>query len=273
MFHHAFYRDAARFLLLIASCLTSWATSADVSGDMDTLQQAKVGIYRLMSQFFVYQGDPGEPTSKSDMQKSLADANAGIGKVEAILSAAALARNASELRGKYDGMLAVYNENMTTIAKNGLADNEPLSKMVIGMQGSVDSLEKARADLAAKSGYRPVPEVGEARNLSVLMQYLDARYMEKAHAAFGTTYRSSAGAEKGIDELAKEFDAGFARLQASGRNTEKTKATLRSIQTKWRFIRGSLINFNEKAVPFTVHRHSTAIVALLNQVAHEFEAK
>lgn len=273
MFHPVRFRDVAGALLLVASCLTSWTALAAVSADMGTLQQAKVGIYRLMGQFFIYQGDPGEPTSKSEMQKALADANADIGKVEAILGAAGLSRNASELRGKYDGMLAVYTENMATIAKNGLADNEPLSKMVIGMQGSVDSLEKARADLAAKTGYRPVPEVGEARNLSVLMQYLDARYMEKAHAAFGTTYRSSAGAEKGIDELAKEFDAGFARLVASGRNTAKTQATLRSIQTKWRFIRGSLINFNEKAVPFTVHRHSTAIVALLNQAAHEFETK
>lgn len=259
-------------LVALAIVLSSvmCSSQAAVVDEMESVQAAKVCVFRVMSEFFVYQGNYGRSDTRADLQKAMTVCSGHVAKMQQTLERSGLVAAADDLRHRYDMALSTLNSNVTAVAKKGLAENAVSAEMVSNMQAVVDSLEKARNALLAKAAYKPANERSTAYNLAVLMQYMDARYMEKGYSIYGAAEIGSVMAGKGLDDLVREFDSSFAVLLKSQRNSASTLDALRKIKTKWLFIRGPLINFNSKAVPFIVHKNSLEIVDLLNQVASEY---
>ena len=69
--------------------------------------------------------------------------------------------------------------------------------------------------------------------------------------------QSSPGAEGFI--LARELDELLASV-IQGDGTAELKAALNDISSKWQFIRGSYINYNENNVGFVIDRYSKGIL-------------
>ena len=62
-----------------------------------------------------------------------------------------------------------------------------------------------------------------------------------------------------LDEQAKTFDQLLSSLRAGSTNGE-LKTALDDVASKWQFIRGSYINYNENNVGFVIDRYSKGII-------------
>lgn len=248
---------------------SAMATPAD---DMVMIQTAKIGVYRWMGTYFLYQADTRNPTAKADNLQHLNDVAARLQATVARLGALGMHKQGTELRQLHDSAVASHQENLNGIVRHGAADNAQVTRMLQSMQQTVDGLERSRLALASREGYRPLPEVTEARHLAVLMQYLDARYLERSTSVINVSYSDFAGGnQRAIDELARDFSARLTRLQHSPRHNATTESLMRNVMTKWRFIERSLINWQENVVPFIVHQHTGSMVRSLNQIAEILE--
>lgn len=254
-----------RLLLALLAIAIGNAANATPADDMMAIQEAKIGIYRLQSEYFIFQGGNSHASNKATLQQVITDSASQLTKVHNTLISAGLSSTSKELQLRHQEMLSVLKGNIAVLVRNEFPENELLARMTRAMQGVVDSLEMARLNLTEKSVYRPLLETVAAHNLAVLMQYIDARYMERGYSITGEN--SSTMPTKGLDELVREFDGKLTHLMKSQRNNASTRDTLRRAQTKWNFIHGPLTNFNKNSVPFVVHRNGLAIVELLNQAA------
>jgi hypothetical protein len=68
--------------------------------------------------------------------------------------------------------------------------------------------------------------------------------------------------EASLDQQALIFDRLLARVQ-SGSASAELKAAIDDVSSKWQFIRGSYINYNENNVSFVIDRYSKGIIRSL----------
>jgi hypothetical protein len=64
--------------------------------------------------------------------------------------------------------------------------------------------------------------------------------------------------------MAQTLNNGFDRIQALRMN-KKIKRNIRLVQTKWRFIEDSVINYKDEAAYLLVYYNKTQIYKLLNK--------
>ncbi len=254
-----------------------WATACGVAvaatpqSSLNNLFQCQLRQHELLTQYHIFAADSGDPSNRSAMQKAQAAAAACVTQVDNDLRASNLAAQGASIRGKYQAFSTATTRNLDSIAKQGSPENEVLSEMVRYELDLQTAMEVAQKDLQASSQYKLKPAVAQARQLAVLIQYANARYVERTTSAFGLSFRDDSR-EKSIDELAREFAKGLQQLRANAALPADSQAKLAGVLTRWRFIEGSLLNYNEKTVPFTVNRHTRSIVALLDEVASSLEA-
>ena len=88
-------------------------------------------------------------------------------------------------------------------------------------------------------------------------------YQRKSADSFGGAIVQSDAPQVEIDTLAAKFQAQLDQLNKYYARNAAVAALLREVTTKWTFIRGSFINFNEKNVPFIVGRYNEQITEKL----------
>lgn len=102
-----------------------------------------------------------------------------------------------------------------------------------------------------------------ARKLAVDIKYINARYTERSTEVI---LRADTG-EKTIDVLTIDFERSLTALLKKTKPNSPAHAELRSIETRINFLRGSLINYNQNEVMFTVNFHVGKISGQLRKLA------
>jgi hypothetical protein len=235
-----------------------------------SLYQCQLKAHELLTAYYFFASDPGNPQFRSDMQAAQTAVSGCETGAESALRAMGLGSDADTLHGKTSAFDTVFRQNQATVLKKGAPEYEVLNTMVKAELELVATMEQVlhSAEIGGKVRFKPQAE--QARRMAVLIQYATARYVERATAAAAITVRDDS-AEPAIDELAHEFDKGLLALQAGSGNTAGMSAQLTQIVTKWHFIQGSLLNYNQKTVPFTVNRQGRALAELLGEVATRLE--
>jgi hypothetical protein len=203
------------------------------------------------------------------VQAALAQAAAGADTVEADLGSINLAPDAETVRARYGRCDHLFKQNYATVVKKGAPEFEVLAEMVEAELQVVAGLDAAAGTVLSASKLHPMVAAETARKMAVLIQYATARYVERTTAAGGSAARDDSK-EPTIDALAQEFDKSLKQLNTSA-GTPELKTMLAAIVTKWRFIQGSLLNYNQKTVPFTVNRHGRAISDMLVDYAAKLD--
>jgi len=80
----------------------------------------------------------------------------------------------------------------------------------------------------------------------------------RTNSSVAQTFQGSS-TETPLDEQARELDELLASV-IQGDGTAELKAALNDISSKWQFIRGSYINYNENNVGFVIDRYSKGIL-------------
>jgi hypothetical protein len=101
-------------------------------------------------------------------------------------------------------------------------------------------------------------------NMALSVEVMSARFFDVSSALYGTMSISNTNNVVDPIKMSKKLNIGFDRIQDSGMN-EKVKRTMRLVQTKWRFIQESVINYEGEAAYLLVYYNKSQIHKLLNK--------
>lgn len=254
-------RLASATLIATLSCCGS-AFGADDSPSR-TAYQCAIDQHAMLSAYHFYAYDPKDRTLQAGFQsarQTALDCAAGVAVILANAGMKSQSGNVDNLKNKVS-QTSLYNAG--TIAKTGMSENAVVKDMVENELALTQALIQAGKDLQAASKKTELVEASLARELALTIMYANARYVERTTQI---VLRDDS-AEPTIDELAARFDRSLASLRKSTRLSAEQKKKLDNVNTRFRFINGSLNNYTQQAVPSTVNRHARSMVAILNQVA------
>lgn len=254
----------AALLASIAFCAP--AVAADASAGRDAYQCA-VDQHAMLSAYHFYASDPKDRILNADFLNARQNAMDCAQKVADQLSAAGMTSQAGSMKTLRDKVAQTSQYNASTIAKTGMSENAVVKEMVDSELTLIRQLVQAGKDFQASSKMKEVAEASQARELALTIMYANARYVERTTQI---VLRDDSS-EPTIDELAARFDRALTGLRKSPRLSAEQKKKLENVNTRFRFINGSLNNYTAQAVPSTVNRHARSMVAILGQVADGLE--
>lgn len=253
-------------ILLMTGSAFSLA-AADARLTVREVYNCAIHQHEMLTAYHLHASDPKDRTLNADFQAARQLSTSCAVRAGDSLAAAGLAAQAAEVRLLKDKVAQTAQYNSDSIAKTGAAENAVLAEMVMHELKLVSTLTQSARDLQVALKVSEVAEARQARELAILIMYADERYVERTTEV----YHRDDSAEPTIDQLGMNFYSGLSKLRASKRLTAEQKKMLDNVNTRYRFIHGSLSNYNKDTVPFTVNRHARSMVALLNQVANSLE--
>lgn len=223
--------------------------------------------HEMLTNFHLYASDPKDRVLNADFRKAHQTSVDCASNVRADLESLGYAQAATEVSNAQGELEKAIKYNADSIAQKGVPENAVVAEMVQHELELVASLSRAASGMLSGGKLKEVAEAKQARDLAVLIEYANARYIERTTQL----YPRDDSAEPTIDDLATRFNAGINALRVSKRLTPELKKKVESVNTRFRFINGSLRNYNQNTVPFTVNRHTKSMVILLNEVASSLE--
>lgn len=154
------------------------------------------------------------------------------------------------------------------LANNVIADGYTDDNLVGELYAEADALTAAlgKAITAIPAAGKQRAQADKAHATNLLVQRTVASYLKRA-----AQMTPDVGANDPFDvgEATQSIEK---QMQTLAREL-RGNAVMHNVNSKWSFIRGSLINYNEKTVPFIVDRYATQINDGLRQVVDGLDAK
>ncbi len=150
------------------------------------------------------------------------------------------------------------NDSMNSVAgsDSGVLSAEELE----GLNQEFDKFKNLMRDNindVRNQGYPDLRLVSDMANQALTMNE-KATELVRTNSSVAQTFQGSS-TETPLDEQARELDELLASVK-KGEGTQELKAVIDDISSKWQFIRGSYINYNENNVGFVIDRYSKGIL-------------
>lgn len=245
----------ALFHLLVCGVLCLGNPQAVQAAAQDDPYVCASRQYELLTAYHLFSAAPGDRENKALLEQRRPALDACIKGLGAQLDQAALAKISAD----YLQFVKDLNYNVASLNKKGFAEGAPLAEMVKNALGVASSLVRSARN-------NPDPQVVRIKELAVQMAYLNNRYVERSLALGGDSSRDDSS-EPAIEDIVKEFAAGLEKARATASKSPELNAKLKPVYTRFSFIRGSLLNYNQNVVPFIVNRHATVISQALMEIA------
>lgn len=215
-------------------------------------------------------GEDQGPAYKARLNATIENLESAQKTSSASLGTAGInAKTAADIENNVVAFIRLLRQNRDTTLKSGSPEGAVVDEMMQRRKDARKALDPVYADLEKKAGLSGSP-LSEARDLALLLQQMAALYVESASAAGGVSQRTHDESDATIDSLARSFSTRLATLGTRAKGEESTKL-MHGIESKWRFIEKSMINYHEKTVPFLVDRYTQAIVTDLVKLAEALE--
>lgn len=172
--------------------------------------------------------------------------------------------NTADLASHVAAFIRVARQNRSTAMQTGAPENAVVDEMMQHRKEARAILDQVYVDLEKRAGLTG-SALSEARALALTLEQMAALYVENASAAY-VSNRSQDSQDKTIDQMANDFSARLSQLLGKAQGKDSAKI-VRSIQSKWKFIERSMLNYQENSVPFLVDRYTQVIVADLVTLA------
>lgn len=213
-------------------------------------------------------GEEQSPAYKARLDETLKKLDAAQKASAASLAEAGIdAEKAAAIAENVGAFTRLARVNRDTTMKAGAPEPAVVDEMMQRRKAARDALDPMYRDLEKRAGLIDSP-LSEARALALLLQQMSASYVENASAAYSVQRQTST--EASIDQMAKDFGKRLSQLAARAKGEEAVKR-VHTIQSKWKFIERSMLNYQEKTVPFLVDRYTQAIVVELMALAEALQ--
>ncbi len=255
--------------LVMGAMVAGSAIAAVTPQQVREAYRCSVHQYEMLATYHFHAYEPKDKIMNADYEKARQVALDCMGATASALVDGGFSTQAQELRTLKDKVAKTTQTNADAITKMGSPEFAVVSEMVENISEAVKTLDQAGKGLQVASKGKEVPEALKARELAITIMYANARYIERTTES----YHRDDSAEQTIDQLASKFNTGLSSLRTSSKLSAQQKKMLDNVNTRFRFIVGSLNNYTQHAVPTTVNRHTRSIVVMLNQIADELDGK
>lgn len=273
----AIFRETVRttctFILLLAAGLsgTTQAAEANLSRPVGELYEVALQMDAAVLDLNMLIGEEQSKAYSDRMVETLKKLETAMTASSASMAASGVSgQNSSEIAASVAAFVKIARINRNVALQTGAPENALVDEMMQHRKAARKVLDQVYIDLEKRAGFTGSP-LSEARALALSLAQMAALYVESASAAY-VTNRSLDSQDMTIDQRAVNFSKRLAGLLAKAKGDEATKLG-RSIQSKWKFIEHSMLNYQEKTVPFLVDRYAQLIVADLVTLARTLDRK
>lgn len=210
------------------------------------LQKIETVTYRVATDFYLYNVLNRDPGQLRKMQAQLAEGDvliAGTGN-------AALQLKWNEFK------------RACTTAKftaENVADNDSINAVDSTLNILTSSI-RANITEQRATGAIVVDKMADMLyDEYVTMQLMTSAYLRKSADYFGGAVVASQSGAVEIDKLAAKFGTQLDQLNRYYAKNPKVAPLLKEVTTRWVFVRGSFINYNQNNVPFVIGRSNEII--------------
>ena len=244
---------------LIALAIASLGAKAQEASDsfLSDLHNFRISNYMALDAYYRFSGT-GDTDTLNEIVVGINTANDAMNSVSQSTADVLSGEQIEALNQEFDSFKALMRDNINDVRNRGYPDLRLVSDMAnqaLTMNNMATELYTAARE---SSETDTSPRVEAARMAAVKMAQMMAKYSVRSNSAVTQTFQGS-DTETSLDEQAREFDELLATVQ-QGPAQGELKSLLEDIGSKWQFIRGSYINYNEKNVGFVIDRYSKGIL-------------
>ncbi|MBE0485121.1 hypothetical protein [Marinobacter sp.] len=245
--------------LLILFSLTAFGAKAQDTGSefLSDLHDFRINNYLALDSLYAFSA-AGDSEALNRIVESINASNDAMNSIITSTSGALTEQQVESLNQEFDVFKDLMRGNINEVREQGypdlrlmadLADNAMKLNIIATDLYSV-ALDNSNAPTDAR--------IESARSAAVVMAQMMARYSARTHSSVAQTFQGSSD-EAPLDQQALQFDSLLAQLQTGSANRQ-LKSAIDDVSSKWQFIRGSYINYNENNVSFVIDRYSKGII-------------
>ena len=236
------------------------AGTASAALNRESLDQLALKVWKVRSAFHTYTVMQGDATYGERLEEVIAEADDLVASLNESAQAGddqAFVEMVTDSWERYRG----FAEG-NTVADLGYTEHYTILDLENEAQGLSQLINQQRAGEADKAS--------SLADLAVRLQRITSEYMFTASSPDGGSGAIGTGAEEGRLEFVRavpDFDERLKAAQKAWADNPDVTRELRSVASKWAFIRESLVKFYENSVPFVVQRYSEQMVESINNAA------
>lgn len=245
---------------LILLLVTSFAAKAqeDTNADfLSDLHEFRVSNYMSLDAYYRFSA-VGDTETLNEIVAGINRANDAMNSVADSTSGILSEQQVESLNQEFDEFKSLMRSNINDVRNTGYPD----LRLVSDMANQAITLSQAATELYVvaqdSTETRTDSRVEAARSAAVTLAQMMAKYSARTNSQVAQTFQGSSD-DTPLDAQAREFDALLADIK-SGDASGELKSTLESLSSKWQFIRGSYINYNDNNVAFVIDRYSKGIL-------------
>lgn len=249
----------AALILLALTSLTARAQSGD--GFLSDLHNFRVSNYLALDAYYRFSAT-GDTDTLNEIVGSINEANTSMNDLAGSTASVLSEEQVESLNQAFDLFKNLMRDNINDVRNTGYPD----LRLVSDMANQASALSATATELytiAQESGAAGAkPRVEAARSAAIIMAQMMAKYSARTHSTVAQTFQG-ASSDVPLDQQALEFDALLSEIN-KGSTEGQLKSALSDLSSKWQFIRGSYINYNDNNVSFVIDRYSKGILQELS---------
>ena len=250
-------RSLVAALILLA--ITSLGVRAqETAGEfLSDLHEFRVNNYMALDAYYRFSAN-GDTDTLNEIVVGINAANDAMNTIIASTTGILSPEQIEGLNQEFNRFKNLMRSNINDVRNTGYPDLRLASDMANQAVTMNDMATELYQVAQESSQTETKPRVEAARSAAVKMAQMMAKYSARTNSSVSQTFQGSA-TEKALDEQAREFDQLLATVMR-GDSGADLKDVMEDISSKWEFIRGSYINYNERNVGFVIDRYSKGIL-------------
>lgn len=245
----------AALILLALTSLTARAETGD--GFLANLHSFRVSNYLALDAYYRFSAN-GDTETLNEIVGGINMANTAMNDLAASTAGVLSEDEVEGLNQQFDIFKNLMRDNINDVRNTGYPDLRLVSDMA-NQAATISEMATELYQVALESSEISVnPRVEAARSAAITLAQMMAKYSARTHSTVAQTFQGSSS-EKPLDQQALEFDTLLGEIN-KGASEGQLKSALDDVASKWQFIRGSYINYNDNNVSFVIDRYSKGIL-------------
>lgn len=237
---------------------------------LDRIHRFRLRNFMALNDYYNYSMDPEEELV-SEINSNMERSDALLGEIGELAGESLTGNELEELRSAYASFEDQMDTNIEDVRGSGYPDLRLLSDMANQAQNLSVLSEEIYDQVAGQEATPTVTDLELAREASITMALMVTRYSARSSSSVSQVFQG-ADSEQSLDELARNFEDSLEELRSRVGDNQQIDKTLSDVNSKWRFIRGSYIEYDEQNVAFVINRYSTSIIDSLEQTIERLKS-
>lgn len=250
----------AALILLALTSLTARAETGD--GFLSDLHTFRVSNYLALDAYYRFSSD-GDTETLNEIVGSINSANSSMNSLVESTAGVLSKEEVESLNKEFDTFKSLMRDNINDVRNTGYPDLRLVSDMA-NQALTMSEMATELYQVSSESSQTATDNrVEAARSAAITLAQMMAKYSARTHSTVSQTFQGSS-TEEPLDQQALRFDSLLDEIN-SGSSKSELKSALDDVTSKWQFIRGSYINYNENNVSFVIDRYSKGILQSLDR--------